>query len=338
MWVGHKGQRAEYCCERATDGIVLMIQFRFVALAMLVMASLFIIGGSPANARDSSLCAAKDRSTLKAGTKVEPCLATPGAEEPATKKPPVVEDDAAATTPVIAGPIIHSRNFIYRVLRPERPTGETIVLLHGSGGDEASLFNLAQRIAPGATLLGVRGRILQKGVKRWYARVTPTEFDQADIRNEAKAFVSFLKATMAAERLDLKRTIFMGYSNGANLIAAVTLLYPDLVRRAVLLRAMPVLDAAPAADLHGVHVLVIAGKLDKIYAPFAPALEALLRERGATVDVKMVAEGHLLGTEDIAAVSGWLAAPKTMAGDPSPGGSALSVHGPKGTVNETLKP
>jgi phospholipase/carboxylesterase len=246
---------------------------------------------------------------------IERCLTPPGAHESAARKPPIVEDTAPlATTPVIAGPITHGKSFIYRVLRPESPSGETIVLLHGSGGDEASLFKLAGRAAPRATLLGVRGRIVQKGVKRWYARLTPTSFDQADIRSEAKAFVAFLKATMAAEKLDLARTTFIGYSNGANLIAAVSLLYPDLVRRAVLLRAMPVLDRAPAADLHGAHFLTVAGKLDSLYGPFAPALEARLRDRGAVVDAAVVGRGHLLGDEDIKIVGDWLSAPKTFAG------------------------
>src|SRR5262245_52558168 len=162
---------------------------------------------------------------------------------------PVLSAEGAVATPVLAGPVTRARHFVYRLLRPEMPSGKTIVLLHGSGGDEASLFKLASRIAPRATLLGVRGRIVQKGIKRWYAKLSPTRFDQADIREEARAFVDFLKGRMAAEKLDLDRTVFIGYSNGANLIAAVTLLYPDLVHRAVLLRAMPVLDAAPAADL-----------------------------------------------------------------------------------------
>jgi phospholipase/carboxylesterase len=289
----------------------------FVALIISASAITLALGAAPAGARDSSLCAPKHPPVLAAATQVERCVTMPGTEDTASQKPPVVQDNAAAAIPVIAGPITHAQRFIYRLLRPETPSGDTIVLLHGSGGDEASLFKLAERIAPNATLLGVRGRIVQKGIKRWYARVTPTEFDQADIRTEAKAFVAFLKGTMTAEKLDLKRTTFIGYSNGANLIAAVTLLYPDLIQRAVLLRAMPVLDTAPAANLHGAHFLTVAGKRDKLYAPFAPELEALLRDRGAIVDSAVVASDHYLGDDDIKVVSDWLSAPKAFAGGPS---------------------
>lgn len=124
----------------------------------------------------------------------------------------------------------------------------------------------------------------------------------------------FLKQRMAAEKLDLDDTIFIGYSNGANLIAAVSLLHPDLVHRAVLLRAMPVLTSAPQVDLHGAHFLTVAGKMDKIYAPFAPVLESLLRNRGAVVDTRMVERGHLLGDEDVKVVSDWLSTGKAVAG------------------------
>ena len=234
-----------------------------------------------------------------------------------TEKPsgnPVLQGSAVAAASVLAAPITRSRDFVYRLLRPEAPSGETIVLLHGSGGDEASLIKLASRVAPNATLLGVRGRIVQKGIKRWYARLSPTSFDQADIREEAGAFVDFLKARMATEKLDLDRTTFIGYSNGANLIAAVTLLYPGLVHRAVLLRAMPVLDGVPAADLHRARFLTVAGKTDAIYGPFAPALEGLLRAHGAIVDSRSVAAGHLLGDEDVKVVSQWFQAAKAVAG------------------------
>ena len=237
-----------------------------------------------------------------------------GQAERAPASSPVLQGNAVAAASVLAAPITRSRDFVYRLLRPEAPSGETIVLLHGSGGDEASLFKLASRSAPGATLLGVRGRIVQKGIKRWYAKLSPTQFDQADIRREARAFVDFLKARMAAEKLDPVRTTFIGYSNGANLIAAVSLLDPGLVHRAVLLRAMPVLEGVPAADLHRAHFLTVAGARDGIYGPFAPALESLLRDHGAIVDSRSVAAGHLLGDDDVKVVSQWLGTATAVAG------------------------
>src|SRR4029079_14471925 len=118
-----------------------MRQICVVALrALAATAIAFTLLPTAAHARDSSLCAPRDPAALAATARIERCLTPPGAEEPATLKPPVVEDNASPATSVIAGPITHARHFIYRVLRPETPSGETIVLLHGSGGDEASLF------------------------------------------------------------------------------------------------------------------------------------------------------------------------------------------------------
>ena len=289
-----------------------MVKIRLVASLLAAIPVAVMIGMSFAYARDLSLCAPNGSIGAQASASGELCAAALDQAGLASADRQAL--DHAAATPVITEPVTRSSRFIYRLRRAEEPSGETIVLLHGSGGDEASLFKLAARVAPDATLLGVRGRVVQKGLKRWYARVSPTEFDQADIRAEARAFAGFLKERMAAESLDLERTVFIGYSNGANLIAAMTLFYPDLIRRAVLLRAMPVLDAAPAADLHRARFLSVPGKVDVMYGPFAQALETLLRDRGAAVDFRMVASGHLLGDEDIKVVGDWLKAANIVAG------------------------
>src|SRR5262245_66115855 len=73
--------------------------------------------------------------------------------------------------------------FAHTLRQPERPSGEVLFLLHGSGGDETTMLPLAARIAPSATLVGVRGRVLQDGVTRWFRRTTPVRFDQKDIRS-----------------------------------------------------------------------------------------------------------------------------------------------------------
>lgn len=217
-------------------------------------------------------------------------------------------------TPESKGPkgILPATDFTHRWFEPETPSGETLVLLHGSGGDEGSLVELAKKIAPHALLLGVRGRIVQEGVQRWYRRVTPVSFDQDDIRAQANAFADFLRGAIKSGKIDLAKTTFLGYSNGANLIGALTLLHPDLVSKAVLLRAMPVLDKSPPADLSKARFLTVAGDADELYAPFAPKLAALLTENGATVDARTIHSGHLLGDEDARVVAEWIAGPKLI--------------------------
>ncbi|RST88413.1 alpha/beta hydrolase [Aquibium carbonis] len=202
-----------------------------------------------------------------------------------------------------------SAEFAFEVVRPEKPNGQTMVLLHGSGGNETSLVKLASRIAPHATLLGIRGRVTQDGRTRWYKRLDPVTFDQDDVRAESQAFASFLGRTALELDIDLSRTVFLGYSNGANLIAATALLHPGLVRKAALLRPMSVLDRPPTPALAGASLLMIAGETDSTYAPFAPALEELLESCGAAVDARIIPSDHMIGEEDARIVAEWLATP-----------------------------
>lgn len=202
-----------------------------------------------------------------------------------------------------------SADFAFEVVRPKNPSGQTLVLLHGSGGDETSLVQLASRIAPHATLLGIRGRVTQDGRTRWYRRLTPVTFDQSDIREESKAFASFVGRTALELDIDLSRAVFLGYSNGANLIAATALLHPGLVRKAALLRPMSVLDQPPTPALAGANLLMIAGQADSTYAPFAPALEELFESCGAAVDSRFIPSDHMIGDEDARIVAEWLARP-----------------------------
>jgi phospholipase/carboxylesterase len=199
--------------------------------------------------------------------------------------------------------------FAYRASRPEGGAAKgAFVLLHGSAADELTLIPLARAIAPEALLLAVRGRIMQEGDRRWFKRVTPVSFDQDSIRAEAADFADFMADISARHGLDLSRTVFLGYSNGANLVSSVMLLRPGVISRAVLLRAMPVLHDAPAADLSGTDILIIAGERDETYAPFAPALVRLLRGRSARVAAFVASCGHELGPEDARVSRRWLAA------------------------------
>jgi phospholipase/carboxylesterase len=196
--------------------------------------------------------------------------------------------------------------FVHRFHVPDDPDGTTLVLLHGTGGSEADLMPLGHRIAPRATLLGVRGRSHEEGVARWFRRLSMTVFDQADIRAEAEAFAAFMEGAVSGYGLDPARIVFLGYSNGANFAASVMGLYPGVIRQAVLLRSTPVLDPLPPADLAGTDVLAISGDLDP-YGANAPALVSWLETRGAHVRHEVVPAGHGLAVGDERISRDWLA-------------------------------
>src|SRR5690606_37756272 len=105
--------------------------------------------------------------------------------------------------------------FVHRFHTPEDPDGTVIVLLHGTGGNEADLMPFAARLNPRATLLGVRGRSTEEGIFRWFRRFDAVTFDQEDIRLEATAFAAFIEGAVAGYGLDPYTMTYLGYSNGA---------------------------------------------------------------------------------------------------------------------------
>src|SRR5690625_5039136 len=197
--------------------------------------------------------------------------------------------------------------FIHRFHTPEDPDGSVIVLLHGTGGNEADLMPFAAKLNPRATLLGVRGRSTEEGILRWFRRLDPVTYDQADIRAESEAFTGFMEEAIRAYALDPSRITYLGYSNGANLLGAIMRLHPRLIRRAILLRGIEVLEDAPSADLHEAAVLLLSGQ-DDPFERMAPALIRSLEEGGARVDAVLLPAGHGLAAADISRARDWLEA------------------------------
>ena len=195
--------------------------------------------------------------------------------------------------------------FVHRFNRPKEPDGTTLVLLHGSGGNEADLMPIARRIAPRSTLLGVRGRATEEGTNRWFRRLDAATFDQADIRSEAEAFAAFVECAVTGYGLDPRKLVFLGYSNGANFLAAVIQLRPGHVRRAALLRGIQVLENPPAADLSDTSLLVLSGR-DDPYALNGTELADTLMTRGARVDLRELSAGHELAGADVIETSEWI--------------------------------
>lgn len=201
------------------------------------------------------------------------------------------------------------RDLIYthRFHTPEAGDGSTLVLFHGTGGSETDLMPLAHRAAPRATLLGLRGRATEDGTRRWFRGLAPMLFDQNDIRFEATAMTAFMAEVRTAYSIRPEQMVGLGYSNGANFLAATMLLQPDFaIRRAVLLRPAPVLDTVSDADLAGADILVVSGERDA-YRGKSEALAGLLREAGATVTLQVIPGGHDLGPNDAGVIREWLA-------------------------------
>ncbi|MDO5631025.1 MAG: VOC family protein [Paracoccus sp. (in: a-proteobacteria)] len=196
--------------------------------------------------------------------------------------------------------------FIHRFHRPNDPDGQVMLLLHGTGGSETDLMPLAARIAPRATLLGLRGRSSEEGINRWFRRFDAMSYDQADIRAESAALAGFAAELPRAYGIDPAQAVWLGYSNGANLLGAAMRLHPGLARRAILLRGIEVLEQPPQADLSGTSALLLSGA-DDPFTRLAPPLERSLTGAGVALEARVLATGHQLSPDDLAAAQDWLA-------------------------------
>jgi phospholipase/carboxylesterase len=180
-----------------------------------------------------------------------------------------------------------------------------IQLLHGTGGDENDLLPLGQTIAPGAALLLPRGKVLEGGMPRFFRRLAEGVFDEQDVRRRANELVDFVLE--AREVYGLDAPIAVGFSNGANIAAAVLQLRPEVLAGAVLLRAMVPLSDAPRRELDGTPVLILSGAADPIVpAENAARLASILDAAGAVVDHRTLPTGHGLSQADIAITKTWL--------------------------------
>lgn len=182
----------------------------------------------------------------------------------------------------------------------------TLLLLHGTGGDETSLLGLGEEVAPHANLLSVRGRSLSEGLPRFFRRYSAVSYDQDDIEREAGALATFTRAAAGRYNFAPSGVVAVGYSNGANIALAVLAFHPSALAGAALLRAVMPLDDPPEADLSGTPLLLLSGARDP-YAPHAARLAPYLRQAGAAVEEAMLSAGHELIDEDLRRLSSWLA-------------------------------
>jgi phospholipase/carboxylesterase len=182
-------------------------------------------------------------------------------------------------------------------------------LLHGTGGDENDLVPFGRMAAPDAALLGLRGRSPEGFVNRWFRRHGEGVFDLPDM--EARAAELAAVIGRAGRRFGFTGPpIAIGYSNGANIAAALLMRHPGTLAGAVLMRAMNGLSPAPGLDLRGKRVLLLSGAQDPLAPEASRAiLVSSLQSAGASLDQRITAPGHSLDRGDVEAVREWLTPP-----------------------------
>ncbi len=186
-------------------------------------------------------------------------------------------------------------------------SGETLLLLHGTGGNEQSLWPLGRALAPEAGLLSPRGRVLEGAMPRFFRRMAEGVFDQEDLARRTTELAGFLRAAAERYGFALERVTAVGFSNGANIAASLMLREPGLLRRGLLLRAMVPFEPKAVPALSGTAVRIGSGRYDPI-VPVANAerLAAIFREGGATVELDWREAGHELAPGEVEDAARWI--------------------------------
>jgi len=201
--------------------------------------------------------------------------------------------------------------FIHRYLPPaagaELASSTTLLLLHGTGGDEEDLIPLGRALVPGAGLLSPRGNVLERGAPRFFHRLAEGVFDQEDLARRTEELAQFIEAAARTYELDRTGIVAVGFSNGANIAASLLLRRPGLLRGAVLLSPMIPFEPDTVPDLTGTSVFIGAGRADSIAPPAqAEHLAELLRRAGAAVMIHWEPGGHSLSDGEVEAARQWL--------------------------------
>jgi phospholipase/carboxylesterase len=196
-------------------------------------------------------------------------------------------------------------SFIHR-FEPGTDAGSPpLILLHGTGGNEDDLIPLGRTVAPNSALLSPRGKVLEGGMPRFFRRLSEGVFDEEDVRRRALELADFIGE--AREAYGIAAPFALGYSNGANIAAAVLLLRPDVLAGAILLRAMVPLSHQPQPGLRGKPVLIVSGASDPIIPPLnARRLASMLKQAGAAVEHRTLPVGHELSQADVSLARAWL--------------------------------
>ncbi|MBK5232067.1 MAG: alpha/beta hydrolase [Thermoleophilia bacterium] len=185
----------------------------------------------------------------------------------------------------------------------------TLLLLHGTGGDEHDLLSLGHQLAPDANLLSPRGKVLENGTTtRFFRRLAVGELDIPDLLEQTDDLADFIIGSTDRYSFDAGKVVAIGLSNGANIAVSLLFRHPGLLAGAALLRPMLPYEPDPDLDLTGTSVLVAAGGRDS-YVPSSESitLGKTLEERNANMTIHLNPEaGHGLTEGDLVETSRWL--------------------------------
>lgn len=185
---------------------------------------------------------------------------------------------------------------------PQTPGAPTLVVFHGTGGDENQFFTLGGQVLPDARIVAPRGDVSEGGALRYFRRAAEGVYDMDDLRLRTGKMAAFLESLRADGPL-----IGLGYSNGANILASVMISHPEIVDVAVLMHPLIPWNPDPVPGLAGRRVLITAGRRDPICpAPSSQALRDWFSAQGAAAEIAWHEGGHEIAQSELAVINEFL--------------------------------
>lgn len=192
-------------------------------------------------------------------------------------------------------------NHVHRFIPSKDPLNDkTLLLLHGTAGNEESLLPVSEFILPNSSVLSPRGQVLENGMPRFFRRLSEGVFDIEDLKLRTHELAEFIKSSAELCDLNLDKIIAAGYSNGANIASSVMLTFPNLISKAALFHPMIPFVPEPGPDLSGTSILITAGTNDPIVRK-EETLELcnMYKKYGARVEIYWHDMGHNLTREEL---------------------------------------
>jgi predicted esterase len=202
---------------------------------------------------------------------------------------------------------LHDLGFVHKFVKPTGGSKLTLLLLHGTGGNEGDLIQLGRELSPDAALLSPRGKVLENGMPRFFRRLGEGIFDINDLVDQTHNLAVFAKEASRAYGFDLGKVVAVGYSNGANIAGSALILHPETLAGAVLFRPMVPFVPDSMPELSGKPILILAGLRDSIVQKDeTDRLAGLLKRAGAEVTLRWADATHGIASDEIAAAREWL--------------------------------
>lgn len=182
----------------------------------------------------------------------------------------------------------------------------TLLLLHGTGGNEYDLLPIAKHIDPNANLLSVRGNVLEYGMPRFFKRLAMGVFDEESLAEETENLFNFIDEAAVKYQFNRQLVNVIGYSNGANIAANIMLHYHQPFQHVILMHPMVPKRGTESTDLSLVKVLITAGKQDQMVSvQETEELKEMFLQRQAEVSVFYSEHGHQLTKEELESAKKW---------------------------------